>query len=415
MKTRRQLGLRKLTIVAVAMGSMLGVGFFPASAGTNTTPKAASPVTIQAQNPGSIRGLKWKTEWLGGELDHLGVRFHTQKLSYATAAYSVGNNGFRTVTLRMLAGPDLLEVNRTRAERDNEIMKLLRQLNRQKVNVYLYEREWLQRGGHYTGNANEFINDMSGIINRAKQEGITVLQGVIPIETNLEHTQQVRERALYIARGINGKTGGWLRAHTLMMPGAAMGGYFRNIHQGGRAWLESIKSQTAYFAFIYKHMRSQEGNRLAIYNERWDYYVGLRSTSPMLRQIQFLRQDMGLSDLEQYSRQWRSQYPRHTQVVFWGDAADGVSFLSRLGGDCNYETMKALHALLVKTNDWRGYFFNFPFTNKAAKGHDLWRYMITVDMSNGRRARNTAPNRSGTHSVWTEWHNWANPRFTYGQ
>ncbi|MEU4745732.1 hypothetical protein AB0G02_35435 [Actinosynnema sp. NPDC023658] len=196
---------------------------------------------------------------------------------------------------------------------------------------------------------------MSGIINRAKSEGLTSLQCVMPIETNLENTAQVRECALHIAKGINANTGNWLKTHTLMVPGAAMGGYFTNIHQGGSRWLADMKSQTSYFAFIYKHMKSQEENRLARYNERWKYYVGLESTSTAQDQIRFLRQDMGLSDLEYYSRQHKAQFPRHTQVVFWGDAADGVSYLSNLGKPHDYTTMRALHTLLVKTNNWRGY------------------------------------------------------------
>ncbi|MDQ3405187.1 MAG: hypothetical protein M3548_17650 [Actinomycetota bacterium] len=409
----KRLQLAGMALAVVAMSSSLGAGVAPADDDTTSASPSASEVADRAQNPASIHGLKWKTEWWGGEPDHLGIRFATAGLSYATAAYSLQNNGFRTVTLRMLADPDLTEINRTRAQRDSEVMKLLRELNRQNINVYLYQRVWLQRDGRLTANADKFVNDMSGIINRAKSEGLTSLQGVMPIETNLENTAQVRERALHIAKGINAKTGNWLKTHTLMVPGAAMGGYFTNIHQGGSRWLADMRGQTSYFAFIYKHMKSQEENRLARYNERWNHYVGLQSTSTAQDQIKFLRQDMGLSDLEYHSRQHKTQFPRHTQVVFWGDAADGVSYLSILGKPHDYTTMRALHTLLVKTNNWRGYFFNFPFTNAAAKGHDLWKYMITVNAQTNERARNTAYNPSRTHQVWGEWQNWANPGFNY--
>ncbi len=405
--------LAGIAIAVAVVGSSLGAGSAPAAGGTTSAPTSVPGIAERAQDPGAVQGLKWKTEWLGGETDHLGITFDTRGISYATAAYSLQNNGFRTVTLRMLADPDLAEINRTRAQRDEEVMALLGELNRQGVNVYLYQRVWLQNDGKLTVNADKFVDDMSGIVNRAKNEGITSLQGVMPVETNLENTAQVRERALHIARGINAKTGNWLKTHTLMMPGAAMGGYFRNIHQGGRAWLKKMQSQTSHFAFIYKHMKSQEENRLARYNPRWRHYVGLESTRTAPEQIRFLRQDMGLSDLERHSRDHKAEFPKHTQVVFWGDAADGISYLSDLDHPHNYTTVRALHTLLVTTNNWRGHFFNFPFTTAGATEHDAWKYMITVDEHTGERAKNAGPNRSGTHRVWDEWHNWADPAFDY--
>ncbi|WP_129312283.1 hypothetical protein [Streptomyces sp. L2] len=307
----------------------------------------------------------------------------------------------------------------TKGQRDNEVIKLLRELNRRGINVYLWKRQWFQRSGRYIhqAGADEFIADMSELINRARREGLAGLRGISVIETNLNNCWELRERALYVATRININTNGWLKAHTLMMPGAGMGPYFKGIHNGGRAWLAALEAETRHFALVYKHMKSQEGGvcQLERFNKRWDYYVGYRAETSVERQIEFLRTDMGLADLERYFRSHRSGFPRHTHVVFWGDIGDGVFSLSALDGEpqFNHNTLEALHRLLVRENHWHGYFFDFPFGSRSATGTDLWPYQILVNRRSGLRTRNTALNRSKTHTVWGEWHNWAGEGFVY--
>ncbi|WP_129312254.1 hypothetical protein [Streptomyces sp. L2] len=389
------------------MGSLVS-GISPAKAAAANCP----------QHPSDVRGLKLLGTYVGPQPDDLGLRFETQKLPYSTAAGVLANNGFRTVALRVAAKEDL-HSGQTIAQRDAEVIKLLRELNRQHTNVYLYEREWFQRkdgpAAKYPG-ADAFIRDMSNIVSRAKKENLRWLRGVMPIETNLNNTWEVRERALYVARGINARTGNWLKTHTFMMPGAGMGNYFKDIQKGGVAWLNLMRGQTGCFSFIYKHMRSQPAavNDLAKYNDRWKYYVGLRSETTVDRQVKFLQSDsvFGLGDLAWYMQHYKSKFPNHANVVFWGDAADGVSFLSQLDSRYNYNTLRALHQVLVKSNRWLGYFFDMPFGKKGAQGHDLWKYQILVGPLGGRD-RNMAMNRSGTHTVWDEWHAWANPSFQY--
>ncbi|WP_306750045.1 hypothetical protein [Saccharothrix yanglingensis] len=380
-----------------------------------------------AQSPDAIRGLKWRGVQLTQPPNpKFAVRFETRGLPYATAAFSLANNNLSTVVLRVANMGDL-PAGTTRRQRDDEIIKLLRELHRQGVTTYLWKRQWFQRSGitisyqrpFTEAGADEFIDDMSRLINRARTEGIAgSLQGVAAIETNLNNCAELRERTLYVARGINSRTDNWLTSRTLLMPGAGMGPYFKGIHNGGEAWLTQLKAQTGYFALIYKHMRSQDGNvcELQSLNGRWDQAVGWDAARTPDQQIAFLRTTMGLSDLEWYFRTHRAGYPNHTHVVFWGDLGDGVAGLSARDGQpqWNYNTMRALHRLLVKTNRWHGYFFNFPFAREGATGQDLWRYLITVadDGSNTRR-KNRAPNRSGTHEVWDEWHLWPQENAVY--
>lgn len=290
------------------------------------------------------------------------------------------------------------------------------------MNFYLYQRQWLQRlnfpNGDYRTSpwAAQFSDRMSRFINVARRERLTRLQGIMPIETNLNGTAELQNRSLYVARRINARTQGWLKTHTFMFPGAGMGSYFKGIQLNATQWLTQMKPETGYFALIYKHMRSQPGgvNRLERLNDRWKYYVGRGSTASVARQVRYLNDEMGLADLAYISRHHRAQFPRHTQVVFWGDAADGVCWLSGLSDQrYNYNTMRALHRILVEQNNWRGHIFNTPFTSTEAEKCDLWKYMITVEPRTHHRARNFAWNHSRTHRVWDEWQGWADPRFRY--
>ncbi|WET76228.1 hypothetical protein P3102_19020 [Amycolatopsis sp. QT-25] len=427
--TRRNL-LRFTAAAAVAGAAGAASGYVArseAATGPNLPAAEGPERAFLAQSPDAIRGLKWRGAQLTPPPNPtLTARFDTRGLPYATAAFSLANNNLDTVALRVANMGDLPD-GTTRQQRDDEVIKLLRELHRQGIKTYLFKRQWFQRSGviisyerpFTEAGADEFIDDMSRLINRARQEGIAgALHGVAAIETNLNNCAELRERALYVARGINGRTDNWLRSRTLLMPGAGMGPYFKGIHNGGEAWLTQLRAQTGYFALIYKHMRSQENGlcRLESLNGQWDQAVGWDAAKTPEQQIAFLRTTMGISDLEWYFRTHRAEYPNHTHVVFWGDQGDGVAGLSARDGQpqWNYNTLRALHRLLVKANRWHGHFFNFPFTREGATKHDLWRYLITVagDGSNTRR-KNWEWNRSRTHRVWDEWHMWPQETAAY--
>lgn len=406
------------------LGISIAVAGAAVAAGTPgaETAEAAPLAAPVSQNPDTIRGIKWRTARRpaqpGDTTDTFGVRFDTQGLSYRTAVASLFNNDFKTVVLRVANMSDLPR-GTTKKQRNDEIIKVLGELNRRGVRVYLWKRQWLQRSDRSWGaynrhpGADEFIADMSALIQRAKREGIAgSLQGVMPVETNLNNCAEVRNRALYIARGINARTGNWLKAHTLMVPGAGMGPYFKGIHNGGTAWLQQMRAQTGRFAFLYKHMIShpQSVCRLGRLNNQWLSNVGYEAKKTVDEQIRFLRTTMGVADLERYLHGHRARFPNHTHVVFWGDIGDGIFSMSALDNHprWNYNTVRALHKLLVRQNHWHGHFFNFPFTYKGATRTDLWGYLITVDRKNGyARAKNHQWNRSKTHSVWNEWHAWS--------
>lgn len=47
-------------------------------------------------------------------------------------------------------------------------------------------------------------------------------------------------------------------------------------------------------------------------DQRWDYYTGFRDKTTVEQQVKFLRDDMGLGDLERYFRYWRTRGISHS-------------------------------------------------------------------------------------------------------
>lgn len=129
-----------------------------------------------ALGPDAIRGRKWRGAQLTPPPNpELTARFDTRGLPYATAAFSLANNNLDTVVLRVANMADLPD-NTTKRQRDDEVVKLLRELHRQGVKTYLFKRQWFQRSGinisyqrpFGEAGADEFIDDMSRLVNRAR-------------------------------------------------------------------------------------------------------------------------------------------------------------------------------------------------------------------------------------------------------
>lgn len=132
MVMRRWLSMGVLAIAAALTGTTWGVSSALVAAG-NPPGTAAAPATIEAQNPATIRGLKWLTEkdLSRPAPDAMTPRFMTEGMSYTTAVASLQNNGFTTVALRVANDQDLPNTSPAMlAQRDAEVVRIMRALNR---------------------------------------------------------------------------------------------------------------------------------------------------------------------------------------------------------------------------------------------------------------------------------------------
>jgi hypothetical protein len=155
--------------------------------------------------------------------------------------------------------------------------------------VFLWKREWFERSGA-SANRGEFETEMSEIINAAKNGGYDdILEGVMPIEVNLETSASVLKYAVEASNAINSQTANWLKRKTFLFPGAGMGAYFRGIRD---AWdgvklsgvnkqanfFENIKLETRRFSFILKNMPSQPADVCALDRYSPEFVEGRRAS-----------------------------------------------------------------------------------------------------------------------------------------
>jgi hypothetical protein len=361
------------------------------------------------QPPNLIEGVKFKT--LDADIGSgTNVQFNTgavvsanptNPLSYAQAIAGLVTNGIHSAVLRYIDVNDL-PAGVTTAQRDAEVLAMLQAVKSTAPNfrVYLWQRQWMQRGGAANGGVNEFISEMSSIINQARAANVDgVLAGINPIENNLETSQQVLQNAVQIAQGINANTSNWLTNKSFFMPGAGMGAYFGGITNAYPSFFSQMSAQVKYFAFIFKFMKSQDTNACALGALNGDWDANLAAGEAVSSQVAWLRSGMGIADLESYLNANRAAYPNLCHVIFWGDSGDGMIAMNR-------RNIRATHQLLVESNGWTGAFLDMALCASTATGNDLSKYPLTVNPTTKFISQNTSPNDQGTMTVWQEWQRW---------
>ncbi|MEJ7729924.1 MAG: hypothetical protein WKG00_11955 [Polyangiaceae bacterium] len=380
--------------LAFSSGAALGCG------ASEDLPSEDPVASDTALGPGLVRAVKWKQEM--ASQDHArSARLETHGLTYPRAAKALLAVGVTDVVLR-IPDRDLFDDAQEFARWDNELVKMLSALKEENpdVRVYLWKRQWLQ-----TRNAQGEVVDTHGekelaslvarVVHRAKDDGVAdVLAGIAPIETNIEDAKSTRRLALKTAALVNEATGGWLEHKTFLFPGAGMGSDFRGIDEGGGKFFDEMSHEVKRFSFIYKHMTPCEsGSKNCTIQNRddaWHAHVGKSSKKPVEAQIDFLRKDMGLADLERMLDHHAAEHPALCNVVFWGDQGDGITLMSETN-------LAAVHAVLAEKNGWRSQVFDMAIQPPDTSPHQARKYLFDV-ASGDQVALNGVP--------WVDWGRW---------
>jgi len=397
-------------------------------------PKAALP-------PSEIRGIKW-TPFQEAKTGVL--TFDTAGLPMADFLDQLHERGVNAVVLKMVdlenqipdsVGPPPVKL----AKRTAGLLEALQSLRAhpQPWHVFVWKRNWFEKNGRPNDGGDEFIQEMSELIQAAKQAGCDdILEGVMPIEINVESTPRMLKFALEAAHGINARTDGWLRGKTLLFPGAGMGGYFHGLTS---AWddvelsgltkeptfYETMAKEVRGFSFVLKNMPSQPAKSCGLdhYNEpftengtAWTGWnalggekngglaEGAEGADPAAIRYQFLNGPIGFQELRQFLREHQTAYPALANVIYWGDANEGMTANQR--SQFFHQTW---HQLLVTENGWGGHFTYYPALNKAGDTHsqfDLRKFLFqvkTVDGKNQLVARGTG---------WKNWQGWPHADYT---
>lgn len=359
-------------------------------------------VTNAASDYGSLRikGVKWKNEMYGQD-SAKSPRFETGGLTYDDAAKGLADNGVTNVVLKV-AELKIMPSGTTVDDIHNEVVKMIGALKRKSVRAYIWQRQWLQKQGQLNGGDEEFASEMKKIIDKAKAAGVDDnIEGIALIENNLENASQILSQALSVAQKINNKTNGWLRTKRFLFPGAAMGGYFKSIHNNSYSagFFGNMANEVSEFSFIYKHMKSQEipNCSLGSLNAEWDANVGKNSTKTVAEQVDYINLNMGLANLLTFLDNHVGAHPTLCNVTFWGDSGDGMIQMSR-------NNILAVNKALVQDKGWKGYFLDMAYCKTTATGGDLTKYILKTNGSTV--SKNFSTNNTGFTTVWDEWNQW---------
>ena len=346
-------------------------------------------------HPDSLTGLKWKPDNLenSGRDYAVSPDLEYGNLSRREAVEALNNYEIEAVVLRYNEEDRIepgIEDPWPREAFDTAAFNLIKEIKKYspETSVYFWKRQWFNRN---ESQVDMFVDPMVKYIDSAEAQGFDdVVAGVCPIETNLGNSTQTLAKALQVAKEINKRTGGWLKDKTFFWPGAGMGQWFVNIDVGGETFFKSIQKECKHFAFIFKYMLSQPTHEEFHKNAEFEEVTTYGSKEEIQA---FLRTELGLDDLKKYLSTWKDEYPRHANVIFWGDNGDGISgFMGRN----NSKPVEATQELLLEEYKWGGNMFNLVIANQHAHPKRIAKSVLIEQ--NG-----VANPNDEVYDIWANW------------
>ena len=397
----------------------------------NSTLHAAVPSA--PLNPDQIHGVKWTpvAEAQTGILD-----FDTAGLPIDKFLSLLHAKGINSIILKVEEPSHQIPASvgdegRRIAVRNAAIITALKALKKtpDEWHVFFWRRAWFQRNGKDIADR-EFETDMSDLINVLKSAGCDdIVEGIMPIETNIEDSASVLRLTVQTAHGINQKTKNWLKNKTFLFPGAGMGAWFRGIDRSWakvslskgiakkQSFFDNIAEETKFFSFVIKNMPSQKAKVCALdsYNSTfkeggtthkgWED-LGSEGKSGFATDAEaeperkkFLDEIMGFRDLVQMLK--NSGHPNHAHAIYWGDANEGMTANKR-----SEHFHKTWHQLMVTEQSMKGYFTYYPVLDertKAGDDFDRRKFLFRIQEENG------VPVLQPRGKGWANWQSWPQP------
>lgn len=210
----------------------------------------------------------------------------------------------------------------------------------------LHQRQWFTSDhARREERVDEFVQDMSDFINKARMAGVGRWIGGIRLGEHYNADMfDFLPLLVDLAKKINAKTGDWLKTRLFLANGGGHGAEFLNIHLADMSYdfFPKMYDQTRSFAFGYKWMQfnSPTNEKLSfISNWMQAYYRDPEKGIPCDVNSKddwklYLREGLGFDHLQyviNHSKQ--SAYPNHAHVVFVGDSSDSLKTMTTLSSD----------------------------------------------------------------------------------
>lgn len=229
--------------------------------------------------------------------------------------------------------------------------------------------------------AEEFSNDMSGIINAARERCLDHwLAGVRLGEHAVTDMNVLMPVIEDLAVRVNRRTDNWLKTKFFLVNGGGWGAEYSSFDYDFQGFFRTMSRQTGAFALGYKFMQfngrkglgyikqrmasASCGERLCDVNSAGDWSAYLKG--------------LGLDSLKSVVDQFKRSYPMHANVMFVGDSSDSLQTIFKVGAS---PEILALREVLPDGEGWDGKLFMSGF--------------IDNEILNSRIARN-----SGTDVGW---------------
>lgn len=363
------------------------------------------PSSLLLPDPGKLKGVHWKTYTVptfgpDGELAKAEIHAKPAILSDEEKISMFASWGLNCIALKLEDGGQMTEefpgsehddkdiwnqlsqtekdiLNRARAEGCARFIKAAHSWNQENpefpVYVMLFTRKWFQRNGNETAGSMQEAADMfADVINICKDGGYDdCLIGVHAVEMRIDAMNSLLPSCLKFADIMNATTNDWLKNKTLFFSGLGMGISFRGYAakkdltvvgidecSGSDTFWTDIQSRCAGFCWVHKHYPKWDNE--PTYTKYADKY-GVADDTYQGALEQLLEQ-FGHADLKRFVA--RAPGEMYNNVLFWGDASDGIRHLSKNVRD-------ALKTVWLYNGYYSGLFYHF-FDINASENSDVW-------------------------------------------
>lgn len=191
--------------------------------------------------------------------------------------------------------------------------------------------------------AAQFAEDMASFIRLAEQNCLGHwLAGVRLGEHSNNDMSELLPLIVELADRINVGTNGWLKTHLFLVNGGGWGAEYKGIDRvigaDGRPYpfFARIATETGGFAFAYKWMQFHDQVGAGVRGHMRVSYCApgrLCDSAAIADWDTYLGDTLGFNDLLAFITTNRRRYPANANVVFVGDASDGIPLMVTVTGD----------------------------------------------------------------------------------
>ena len=232
----------------------------------------------------------------------------------------------------------------------------------------IHQRQWFNGKGkkgerRRTDRAPLFVTDMSEFINSARERCLDHwLAGVRLGEHAVTEMSVLMPLAEELARGINGKTDGWLKSKLFLLNGGGWGVEYTDFDLDFKSFFQSISKQTGAFAIGYKFMQFNGRRGLGYIKQRMQRATCGKDKCDRTSVEDWIAylDDLGFARLRTIIDEYKDAFPCHANVMFVGDSSDAVATIFE---DGNSPEIEAIRKLLPDGPGWQGKLFMNAFTD----------------------------------------------------